>query len=761
MLDREYDLLRESEEKYRLFFENAPLGYQSLDQDGRLLDVNQTWLDLMGYDKDDVLGHMISDFLSPVSIEQFPKYFPLFKRTGRIQNLEFELIRADGTVMIVAYDGRVAYSSDGVFLRTHCMFRDITAARESERALLVSEERLQALADASFEAIFLSDKGTCIDQNLTAERMFGYTHAEAIGRPGTDWIAPEDRDLVKKNMMAGSEVPYEATALRKDGSTFAAELQARMFKYGNRDIRVTAVRDISARKRIELEAQAGQQRFRTLFENAGDYMLLLDPTIDDDPIITDANRSICEAHGCVREDLVGQPLQNLLTDETQMLTDERVCLIKDGQTLTFEATHRIGDGKTMTVEVTATLVDHHGQPRILSIGRDISRRRAQEKEMLQTEKMESVGLLAGGIAHDFNNLLGGILGNISMAKQDIDENSEAYDMLGDAEKAATRAASLTKRLLTFSKGGAPVRARTAIHEVVRESAEFSVSGANVKCLFSLKDDLHPVHIDRDLIGQVIQNLVINAKQAMPSGGTIVLEGRNVQAGPDGPLPLATGDYLSLSVTDTGEGIPPDVRSRIFDPFYTTKPEGSGLGLTTCYSIIRQHDGFIDVHSETGKGTTFCLYLPADTGPGGTEREEAGDEPADRSTGERAKGHLLVMDDEQMVLDLEARMLRQCGYTVDCVLNAEDAIARYRDSLDGAAQAYAGVILDLTIRGGRGGLEVIKSLRELTPDVKALVCSGYSDDPVMADCASYGFGGALLKPFEPEQLRMALAQLLDA
>ena len=373
------------------------------------------------------------------------------------------------------------------------------------------------------------------------------------------------------------------------------------------------------------------------------------------------------------------------------------------------------------------------------------------EELQRLKKLESVGRLAGGIAHDFNNVLTAIVGNIGLAKMCTAPEDESYPMLEDAEKASLRAKELTQQLLTFSRGGSPIKEPISAGEVVRDSANFSLTGSKVKCQFSLPDDLWPVDADAAQIGQVVQNLVINADQAMPEGGFVRVAAENMVLAAEAGLPLEPGRYVCISVADRGMGIQPEHLPRVFEPYFTTKKGGSGLGMATAHSIVRRHGGHITVDSELGVGTTFRVYLPAsEKGPPPREAA-AGNLPA-------GGGRVLVMDDEEMVRDVCSSMLASLGYEVELARDGAEAVEAYRRARS-EGRPFDAVVMDLTIPGGMGGKEAIGELLKVDPKVKAIVSSGYSNDPVMAEFGEHGFSGVVAKPYRIEELGEALRRTI--
>jgi PAS domain S-box-containing protein len=419
-----------------------------------------------------------------------------------------------------------------------------------------------------------------------------------------------------------------------------------------------------------------------------------------------------------------------------------------GQPKEIETEGILDDGSQLTVKIRAFPVfGKDGKSEgFIEVVEDITRSKHLMQEIEKALKLESIGIFAGGIAHDFNNLLTAILGNVSLAKAMLKPENPAYNKLTKTEKASLRAKDLTQQLLTFSKGGAPHKVTTSVKEIVEESASFALSGAKVKCAFSWPENLWSVEGDKGQIGQVIQNLVSNADQAMPEGGVIKIWAENTIIGDVAELPLPGGRYIKISIRDMGKGIPKEYLSKIFDPYFTTKQRGSGLGLAVCYSVIKSHHGLITVESEFGISTTFHIYLPASEKGAEIETEE--------SETIRGEGTILVMDDEEMVREVLSDMLDFLGYQVELTTDGAEAIGLYQKAQQ-AGRQYDAVIMDLTVPGGMGGKEAIRKLLELDPGAKVIVSSGYGNDPIMAEYAQYGFSGVVSKPFKIETLSSVL------
>jgi two-component system cell cycle sensor histidine kinase/response regulator CckA len=407
------------------------------------------------------------------------------------------------------------------------------------------------------------------------------------------------------------------------------------------------------------------------------------------------------------------------------------------------------------VEITLSRVELGGKMCLQAIVRDISERKRLEQERLRAQKLEAIGTLAGGIAHDFNNLLQGVFGYISLAKLKKDDREKSLAALEEAEKALHLSVMLTNQLLTFSKGGKPLKKTVDLLPVIENAAKFALSGSRSSYRLTVADGLWAAEADEGQIGQVIQNIVLNADQAMPVGGQVELSARNVLApGPDLPQGLEEGKYIELAIRDTGIGIAEQYLARIFDPYFTTKEKGSGLGLATSYSIVRNHNGLIDVRSKVAQGTTFLVYLPA------TSSAAAKVQDRRAAAAPMRTGRVLVMDDERVIRDIAGQLLTALGHTAELASQGAEAIAKYQEA-QRSGRPFDIVILDLTVRDGMGGAETFRELLQLDPAVKAVVSSGYSTDEIMAGYREQGFKAVLRKPYHVEELRSVLNELLSS
>jgi PAS domain S-box-containing protein len=445
---------------------------------------------------------------------------------------------------------------------------------------------------------------------------------------------------------------------------------------------------------------------------------------------------IDEKHGTAG-DILGYPVRSDLADwQPAMLLVTRA-----GREVLVQ--HRTGVMYDAAEQVVGAVV----------LVRDITRQRAIEQELNRALRLESLGLVAGGIAHDFNNLLSAMNNHLMLIKAQQTPEQDAYRRVGLVEKALWRGQELTQQLLTFAKGGAPLRKVASILEPLREAAQLALADAAIQPLYDIDPHLWAVEIDAGQIGQAFHNLFTNAKEAMPHGGTLQIRLRNVWVDPEQFINLRAGRYLQIVISDTGVGIAREHLAKIFDPYFTTKPQGNGLGLATTHSIITRHNGRIEVASQLGNGTTFTLHLPA-----ADQAAQPAAVEATPSTVMPHQGHILLMDDEEMIREATGALLEHLGYTYVAAQDGAEAVALYQRALEAGA-VFDAVILDLTVPGGVGGRECMAQLLALDPQVKALVSSGYFQDPIVANYESYGFRELLSKPYTLEAMSQTLYRLI--
>ena len=504
------------------------------------------------------------------------------------------------------------------------------------------------------------------------------------------------------------------------------------------------------------QLRTSEARFLFLAENITDLIWMMDTEGQRFSYMSPAVEGLL---GYSSVEAVSLSLQDILTarsmQKARVILEEELALSRhqaaeSTRYRSLELEHLRKDGSTVWAEVRASLVrDDHGKTiGFVGVARDITERkklddarRRLETQLLRSQKMEAIGTLAGGIAHDFNNLLTGVLGNISLAKDFLSEEFPGFRFLRVAEREGIRAKGLTQQLLTFAKGGDPIKSLASLEFLVKNTVEFALSGSAVAREYVYDEPLWLVEIDAGQISQVVQSLVTNAVQAMPPDGRLTIQWENIifdESSQSLEISVPYGWYVKISFTDNGAGIPSDDLPKIFDPYFTTKSDGHGLGLTSAYAITKKHHGHVTVESVLGRGTCISLYFPASPDKG-TEL------PPVSSVRKKGTGKILVMDDEESIRMLASEMLQACGYYYEMAKNGEEALRLYQEAQN-VDQPFSAVILDLTVPGGLGGKETMDQLLQIDPDVKAVVTSGYSNDPIMSKYRTFGFQAVMTKPY---------------
>ncbi len=646
--------------------------------------------------------------------------------------------------------------------------------------------------------VTLDRRGMIEKANLTAAQLLGLQRRQLIQRPLTRFIAREDQDryyLHRKALLEGrGEKACELKMTREDDSQFWARLEMAGAPDEGADappFRVV-ITDITERKeaeemlnkaQLELEKQVRDRtrelakanealqvqinernRVALALKKSNEHyqemigalpMSIIGHTGEGIVFANDASARLMEI--ATPEDLIGRDLVEFITSEDrEIFTQQFREALHERQGQEALTTKLVSmTGTTVDVELSFTALTYQEQPAVQVTAYNLTRRKRIEDELIKMDRLESISILAGGIAHDFNNYLATVLGNITLAMMNDDDPIVVNRHLENIELATHRVKLLTNQLFTFAKGGAPLKRTVSLHDLISDSIQFAVAGSNVQCRSSLPEDLYLAEVDEGQITQVVCNIIINATQAMPTGGTIEVQGENVTLqGEDenGHIPLPDGNYSRVSITDEGPGIPENLLRRIFDPFFSTKEQGKGLGLATSYSIIRSHGGYIHAESPRGQGATFSIYLPASTE---TSLPDTEDHEIIHGT-----GRILIVDDEASLRDVMAGMLCSLGYQVHKAKDGEEAVAAYTDAEE-AGRPFDLVVMDLTIPGGMGGREAVQVLRKIDPTVKVIVSSGYSDEPVMANYTEYGFEGVIRKPYTIYEVSRVVHQVMNA
>jgi PAS domain S-box-containing protein len=749
-----------------------------------LIKVNPAFLETLGYIENELLSKSFMDFIHPDDLEPTRVLIGETLLLGvNVLNFENRYRCRDGTYIWLNWSVHPNLEK-GV---AYAIARDINARKVVEVGLEKTRMELEIIKTSVDKAHEFSDSIIntvrepliSLDQDLrvvTVSRSFydffkvnpDETVGELIYNLGNkQWDIPRLRVLLESILPEKSA--FDNYEVEHDFATIGRRtmlLNARQVELGESKelVILLAIEDITERKAIEAGLEKTRKELAAIKRIADKAHQFADSVIntvreplislDQDLRVVTVSRSFYDFFKVKPEETVGELIFNLGNrqwDIPQLRELLERILHEKSEFDNYEVEHDFATIGRRTMLLNARQIGQKiGKERVILLAiEDITERKTLEDEMIKAQKLDSLGIFAGGIAHDFNNILTTILGNVSMAKLGLLPEDAMLGMLEEAEKASLRAQMLTKQLLTFSKGGAPVKKITSVREIVELSPSFVLRGSNSLCEISIAADLWSAEVDAGQISQVINNLVINANQALPQGGTIRVVAENLILDQQFVLPLSPGRYIKVSITDKGMGIAQEHLINIFDPYFTTKKDGSGLGLASSYSIIMKHSGHISVESELGVGTTFCIYLPA----------------SDKTQVNRLETHLirgqgkvLVMDDEESLRKMMGMMLGQLGYEVDMANDGAEAIEIVRQAKASGAP-YVAAILDLTIPGGLGGKDTIGELLKIDPALKAIVFSGYSDDTVLANFEQYGFKGMLAKPFTSLSMGKVLHDVL--
>lgn len=638
--------------------------------------------------------------------------------------------------------------------------------RENKRLKDEYDDELAQLYEMSVDMICIADISSAmfLKVNPAFTETLGYSEEELLGRPFTDFVHPDDVEstlsVAREELKEGKKVINFENRYRCNDGTYIW-LSWVSHPVPDKGISYAIAREVTKRKAFDIQQSKIQleliKRNRFIETILHHFPIGLGINEIDTGRVTYLNKKWEDIYGWPKEDFptVEAFFEKVFPEpETRELLKDRI--VKDISSgdpdrmawEDLEITTKNGE-KRIVYAKNIPLMD---QNVMISTVQDFTEKRKLEAQVRQSQKIEAIGILAGGIAHDFNNLLAIITGNVSYALSVCEEGEELIDILSDVLDGAKQAQSLTNQLLTFAKGGEPIKKIHDIRPIVEEAALFVTRGASSKCEFRMADNLWHTEVDSGQINQVVANLVINADQAQPQGGIITIKAENARIKYAAGLNLTDGDYIKVSVEDRGVGISEKFIHNIFDPYFTTKQKGSGLGLASSYSIVKKHGGHLTVYSEIGQGTVFTMYLPAVL----SETFIMDDKKEQKH---RGQGRILIMDDMDAVLRMVGKILERMGYDTEGVTDGEKAIEAYRKAYDNG-RPFDLVIVDLTVPGGMGGEETITELLKIDPHVKAAVSSGYSNDPIMANYRDYGFSGVVPKPYTKEQLAELLNHIIE-
>ena len=684
--------------------------------------------------------------------------------------MRFTIIKAVAPPILIIYP--VLTMLIGLILKRQEIRRDTEKELEQSRKALSREKGLlRGVINAIPDLIYYKDtEGKYLGCNKSFEAFVGSREQDVVGRSVYELFDEEtarpfhqmDQEVFNSGRLVSKEVWVASTSGEK---VFLDTVKTPFNDLGGSLHGLVGIsRDFTDRKKVESKLAAEKERLAVTLRSIGDGVI----TTDVEGNVVMLNTVAEQLTGWSQEEACGRPLAEIFhiinEDSREICVNPATKVIASGEIVELvnhtvliakDGTQRsIADSGAPIFDIENNIIG------VVLVFRDVTNQIKMENELLKVEKLESIGILAGGIAHDFNNILAAILGNINLALFDQDLHNKTRGILQEAEKASLRAKELTQQLLTFAKGGHPVKELSSLEHVIKDSADFVLRGDKVACRYNIPKDLWAVEIDRGQIGQAIQNIVLNASQAMVEGGVINISCKNVSPSllPDDSKGKKTsglqcGKYVEIIIQDSGTGMATSVVEKIFDPYFSTKNEGSGLGLTITHSIIEKHNGFISIQSTPGIGTAVTVRLPAAS-------EKLQERPGDESIRKTVSPlKILIMDDDEMVQDVTKKMLVKLGHKVEIAERGEEAIALYRNALD-TGNRYDLIIMDLTIPGGMGGKETVGKIKVLDPEAKVIVSSGYSNDPVMAKFEEYGFCAAIVKPYALKNLSRVLSQVVS-
>jgi len=753
-----YEALQEEHRHLRAIVDNANLPIYLKDSEGKYIFVNREFEQLAAINNLDIRGKNDFDvFPEPVATLFREQDEEIKKRNAPIDFVE-TIPLADGEHTFITAKFPL-FDSDGKIYAVGGTCTDITSHKRMEKSLRKNEALLKSILSSAPIGI-----GLVVDRifrwtNQKLAEICGYTEEELQGKSARilypndtefDRVGREKYNQISKYGTGSIETQFR----RKDGAIIDVFLSSTPLDQHDLSAGVifTAL-DITLRKETEKSLKASEERYREIYNATNEAIFIYDTTSG---AIVEVNQAVEEMYGYTIEEVSRLTVDDLSAGKYPYTPKEARKKINNAAKYgaqTFEWLAKKKNGDHFWVEVVLKYTSFNNKPFFIAVVRDISDRKLMEEEMIKIRKLESLGLLAGGIAHDFNNILASILTNVNLAVLYLNpEEEKVKKLLIEAEKASLRAKDLTRQLLTFSKGGEPMKRLASIVEVIKDSAEFTLHGSNIKCEYKIADDLWPVEIDTSQMSQVVQNIVINASQAMPEGGIVKIICENFIINRKQTLPLPGRNFVKISFRDRGMGIPGKLLNKIFDPYFTTKQKGSGLGLAITHSIITKHGGHIVVKSRQGKGTTFIIYLAA------VEKKLPAEQKSPMPLKIEGEKKVLVMDDEAAIRNSTEEILFYLGLEAIVAKDGEEAIAVYQNHM-ASGDPIDVVIMDLTIPGGLGGKAAVKKVLELDPEAKVIVASGYSNDPVMANYRDYGFAGVINKPFQVDALHEVIHKVL--
>ncbi|WP_371806336.1 PAS domain S-box protein [Candidatus Lokiarchaeum ossiferum] len=747
----------------------------ALDVQANVSSVNDVGAKLLGYPKDQILGENWFEKFLPSSVKESVRevFNKLINRDIEfVEYFENTVIDIKGNEHLIGWHNSFTCDQDGKINGIISAGIDITERTKAENKLKKEGEFLTTVLNAQRDTFFLFDPitGRAIRWNKAFQEISGYSDKEiAVLKAPDSYYDEETLQKIAKyqdTIINTGSGQIEADLIAKDGNIIPFEYQVSTIKDENGNVKyfVSIGRDIAEWKIAQQQLASEKENLAVTLRNIGEGVI----TINRYGKILIFNEMAEEITNHSYEEAIGKNILDILPLNLATPKDTAMNLLTKALSLhpreKYQGTSisKMSGGNQKIIDYSIAPINNGEQGNIgyVIAFRDISIQRRLEEELNRNQSIESIGLLAGGIAHDFNNILTAILGNITLAKMEADNNTDLLESLQDAEKGANQAQRLANQLLTFSKGGAPIKEVASTENLIKEAARFSLHGSSIGVEFDIENDIWNINVDKGQFGQVMQNVVLNAVQAMDGKGIIKISATNYEIMQDQKF-LHEGKYVNIRIQDTGIGISPENLPKIFDLYFSTKKDqnfhaGNGLGLPVCRSIIKKHGGTIDVESEEGVGTTFSFFFPAIEPNGKSITKQKQDLTVKNQNSNQRK--ILVLEDEPLVTKVLATMLQKLNYVSDFTTEGDITIEKYCQKLK-ENDPYDILILDLTIPGALGGLDTFNVLKKIDPNLKAIVSSGYATGNIMSHYEEFGFIGMLVKPYTIGELKEVLFNVL--
>jgi PAS domain S-box-containing protein len=742
---------RQSRELYTKIFQSSPaaLVLSRLDN-GKLIEVNEMFVKVSGFSRNELIDHTTTELNLWGDTEDRDRLIDLARSNGVKRNIELKYRRKDGTLRTCnASPQRIELDN------VHCMLtviEDITEQLEIEERVRSNEEKFRTLFDYAGDGIYIADmKGSIIDANGKALDRLGFEHDELVGKGFAEFIAPEDIPQVVaglQELWAKGSTFRELNGLSKQGKRIPAEINARTINISGRKALLIISRDTTERKEGERALRNEKERLDVTLNSISEGVIVTD--MEGRAIL--ANNSAAALLNVAREAIVGMKLDEIYhLGDTTTAKETSSAIMKTLKDQAASTTYRV----TLRTDAHDLLINESASPifegekmvgAVLAF-HDVTAEKNLEEEISKAARLRTIGTLAGGIAHDFNNVLTIIMGNIELTRRSGASSIDPEKWFDDISKALERATELSNQLLTFSKGGAPVKRDIALSELITEAVSDISVNREVQVEVKIPENLGKVNIDEGQMKQALMHILKNAREAMPDGG--LLEISAVRSFIDGEsIFLSRGEYIHVKIRDSGSGIPSTEVNHVFEPYFTTKQDHPGMGLAVAYSIVKAHNGHISIESDVEKGTIVHIYLPS------MNLEKPEEKIVEKRFPQKSHLKVLVMDDETMIRELATEMLDMLGHKPESVYGGEQALERYAGAM-ASGDPYDLVVMDLTIPNGMGGKEAIVELLKLDPAARVIVSSGYSNDPVMGDFRKFGFSYVMPKPYKMRDFELAI------